>query len=121
MVDAAAVAAVLEPLTEELGRPSFVWVHLVDPRAPYREVAPWAEAFDVELASRVPEVRQAPQDVRRLQRQRASAAGLTPLLRGVDNPVLLETLEVLYDSEKSARSTGGSSRWWGRSSSAGTT
>jgi len=54
MVDLDDVERTLTPWLDEIGRgpgPWFLWLHMLDPHAPYRARRPWIESFDDEFSN----------------------------------------------------------------------
>jgi len=81
--------------------PYFLWLHYFDPHDRYQARRPWVEDFDMKAAANNPEL--ATQDAReRDRRLREWSAKVIRTLRSNDDakdPIALETLNVLYDSE----------------------
>ncbi len=82
-------------------RPYFLWLHFFDPHDRYQARRPWVEQFDLNAAAHIPEI--GTQDAReRDRRLRKWSDRVIREIRSNDDakePVALQTLKVLYDSE----------------------
>lgn len=101
-VDAEPVHAAVAELSPRLASPFFLWVHLYDPHMPYRAVEPWVTTFDAESAVRFPLIAKQSESERRERIRQWAGFEFTDLHLlppPGKQPVVIETLRNLYDSE----------------------